>query len=243
MARQDPRSPPRTATLEQRWQLEKVLKRDLFGEIQVGRLEGSEALVVRRLTRRSAWLLRPLARLFAWREAAALKRLKGLEGVPQLIAWERGVIYRSFLAGTTVAEAQPRDPRFYGAAKRLLRQVHRRGVAHNDTAKRVNWLVLEDGRPGLIDFQLSLVLRPRSRLFRLARREDLRHILKHKHFNCREALTRRERAILKRRSLFARVWRVVYKRPYLFVTRRIFGWADREGRGIGAELDRGATRE
>lgn len=243
MASPDTSPPPRAASLEARWRLEKVLKRDLFGEIQVGRLEGEPGLVVRRLTRRSAWLLRPLAKLFAWREAAALKRLKGLEAVPQLLAWDGGVIYRSFLAGTTVAEAQPRDPAFYAAARRLLQQVHRRGVAHNDTAKRVNWLVLEDGRPGLIDFQLSLVMRRRSRLFRLARREDLRHLLKHKAFNCREALTKRERALLKRRSLFARVWRVLYKRPYLFVTRRILGWADREGRGLGAELDRGATRE
>lgn len=229
---------------ESDWRLEKVLKRDLFGEIQLGRLAGHEAPVIRRLVKRSAWLMRPLARLFAWRERRALERLVGVAGVPQLIGYERGVLYRSFMPGVTVAQARPRDPAFYGAMKRLMRQVHLRGVAHNDAAKRVNWLVLEDGSPGLIDFQLSLVFRRRhGRLFRLARREDLRHILKHKKFNIRQAMTAREKRMEKRRSWIGWLWRWLYKRPYLFVTRRILGWADREGQGLGAELDRGATRD
>lgn len=226
------------------WQLEKVLKRDLFGEIQLGRLEGQAEPVIRRLVKRSAWLARPLARLFAWREVRALRRLVGLQGVPQLIRYEDGVLYRSYMPGTTVAQARPQDPAFYGAMKRLMRQVHLRGVAHNDAAKRVNWLVLEDGSPGLIDFQLSLVFRKRhGRLFKLARREDLRHILKHKKFNIRQTMTARERRMEKRRSALGWAWRWLYKRPYLFVTRKILGWADREGQGLGAELDRGATRD
>ncbi len=234
----------RRAPDEADWTLEKTLKRDIFGEIQLGRLAGREGPVTRRLVRRSAWLMRPLAKLFAWREAKALRRLVGVAGVPQLIDYRSGVLYRSFMPGETVAQARPADPAFYGAMRRLMRQVHLRGVAHNDAAKRVNWLVLEDGSPGLIDFQLSLCFRHRhGRLFKLARREDMRHILKHKKFNIRETMTARERRLEKRRSALGWCWRILYKRPYLFVTRRILGWADREGQGLGAELDRGATRD
>ncbi|HKY95789.1 MAG TPA: hypothetical protein VJL84_10815 [Kiloniellales bacterium] len=220
------------------WRLERVLKRDLFGAIELGRLEGHQGLVTRRLVSRSAWLLRPLARLFAWREAVALRRLAGIAGVPQLIALHKGILYRSYLEGSTVAEARPRDPKFYAAARRLLWQVHRRGVVHNDSAKRVNWLVLADGSPGLIDFQLSLLLGRRGRIARIARREDLRHLLKHKRFNCHHALTPVERRLLSRRSLVARLWYDLYQRPYFFVTRRLLHWADREGRGLGARIDR-----
>jgi RIO-like serine/threonine protein kinase len=220
------------------WRRERVLKRDLFGAIELGRLSGRQGLVTRRLVSEGAWLLRPLARLFAWREVIALRRLEGIAGVPRLIAWQRGIIYRSYLEGTTVAEARPRDPRFYAAARRLLWQVHRRGVAHNDSAKRVNWLVLADGSPGLIDFQLSLAIGRHSRLARTTRREDLRHLLKHKRFNCRQALTPGEKRLLRRRSVVARLWYDLYQRPYFFVTRRLLHWADREGRGLGAEIDR-----
>jgi RIO-like serine/threonine protein kinase len=220
------------------WRQERVLKRDLFGAIELGRLSGHDGLVTRRLVSESAWLLRPLARLFAWREVTALRRLEGIAGVPRLVAWRRGIIYRSYLEGTTVAEARPRDPAFYAAARRLLWRVHRRGIAHNDSAKRVNWLVLADGSPGLIDFQLSLAIRRRGALARVARREDLRHLLKHKRFNCGLALTACERRLLARRSLVARLWYDLYQRPYFFVTRRLLNWADREGRGLGAEIDR-----
>ena len=73
---------------------------------------------------------------------------------------------------------------------------------------------------------------------RTARREDLRHLMKHKRFNCRQALTPIERRLLARRSVVARVWYDLYQRPYFFVTRRLLHWADREGRGLGAQIDR-----
>jgi hypothetical protein len=214
------------------WLPVKTMKRDLFGEIQLGRREPEGPLLVRRLTRRSAWLVRPLARLFAWREMVALRRLAGLRGVPQLVAYRGHTLYRSFIPGRMVYSARPRDPAFYAACRALLRQVHRRGVTHNDAAKRVNWLVQPDGQPALIDFQLSLTWRRRSKLFRLFAYEDLRHALKHKRFNCGPgALTRAERRVLGRKSLMTHAWNRLYQGPYFFLTRRILHWQDREGFG------------
>jgi hypothetical protein len=66
--------------------------------------------------------------------------------------------------------------------------------------------VLADGRPALIDFQLAVRARPRSRWLRLLAREDLRHLLKHKRTYCREALTPVERRLLRRRSWVREAW-------------------------------------
>jgi hypothetical protein len=125
--------------------------------------------------------------------------------------------------------ARPRDRAWYRAARRLLVALHRRGVAHNDLAKEANWIVAADGSPAFVDFQLAWVAKRRGRWFRTAAREDLRHLLKHKRTYCPEALTDRERRILATRSWPARLWRATGKRVYLFVTRRLLDWEDREG--------------
>jgi hypothetical protein len=102
-------------------------------------------------------------------------------------------------------------------------------VAHNDLAKEPNWLVGDDGRPGIVDFQMAWYHPKRGRLFRLLAREDLRHLLKHKRTYCPDRLTRRELAILTRPGVISRTWMLGGKPVYLFVTRKILGWADREG--------------
>jgi len=113
----------------------------------------------------------------------------------------------------------------------LLRveQLHRQDVVHNDLAKEPNWLVMENGQPGIIDFQLAWYSPKRGRLFRLLAREDVRHLLKHKRTYCPEHLTAREHAILARPTVPSRIWMRGGKPVYLFITRRILGWADREG--------------
>jgi serine/threonine-protein kinase RIO1 len=130
-----------------------------------------------------------------------------------------------------------RERAFYNAASRLLRNIHAAGVVHNDLAKEPNLLVLDDGSPAFIDYQLAQVFQRRTRLFRLAAREDIRHLLKHKRSYCAEALTRREQGILATPSLPSRLYMATLKPAYLFLTRRILGWADREG-----AHDRGAQR-
>jgi hypothetical protein len=100
---------------------------------------------------------------------------------------------------------------------------------HNDLAKEPNLLVLEDGSPGLLDFQLAWFAPRRGRLFRLLAYDDLRHLLKHKRSYCPDDLTTRELAILSRPSLPSKIWMRTVKPAYMFVTRRIFHWSDREG--------------
>ena len=208
------------------------LKSDLFGTVtRVARADTNESWVVERDTRAARWWARPLARHLATREAKALRALAGISGIPIFRSFERGVLVRSWADGDPMQRARPRDPRYFAEAFALLRRVHRAGVAHNDLAKEPNWLVTPAGHPALVDFQLALISRRRSRLFRTLARDDIRHLLKHKRSYCPEHLTARERRILATPATFSRLWMATGKPAYTFVTRRIFGWADREGAG------------
>lgn len=214
-------------------QTERRLKKDLFGEVFL-RKDGDEAVIVRDAGE-ARWWLRPLARTLLRREGMVLAALEGLDGVPQVIDIKRDTLVRSYLDGVPLQEARPGDPAWFDAAARLLRRLHRAGVVHNDLAKEPNLLRLSDGGPAMIDFQLAVLSRKRGRLFRILGYEDIRHLLKHKRTYCPTTLTRREKDILANPSPLSRLWMATIKPVYLFITRRLLGWADREG-----ARDRGA---
>ncbi len=207
-----------------------ALKADSFGRILL--LKGPDGPFVRRdLGATPLWLRLP-AWWLARREARALQHIHGMADVPQLLAWNGHHLDRSFMAGDAMYQRPPRgDLAWFRDARRLLQQLHRNGVAHNDLAKEANWLVTEDGRPALIDFQLAVIGNPRSRWMRLLAREDLRHLLKHKRMYCRESLTPVEKRVLKRTSWVRELWFATGKPVYRFVTRRILHWEDNEGQG------------
>ncbi len=205
----------------------KLLKKDLFGE--VWRVADDDGLAVLRDARPARWWLAWLARNLLRREARALAALTGIEGIPQLRSSDRHTLLRSYMPGVPLFEGRPQEALYFKAAARLLRQVHRAGVVHNDLAKEPNILLRDDGSPAFIDFQLAWYSRHRNRLFRSAAREDIRHLLKHKRTYRADLLTMRERAILKSPSPLSRAWMSLFKPAYLFLTRRILGWSDREG--------------
>ena len=207
---------------------DRTLKRDSFGVVTVA--SSPEGPVVTRDTGSAAWWASLLARRLARREAAALRALEHLDGgIPRLIEFDGVRLRRTFLAGRPMYEARPGTRQYFKEALKLLCRLHRSGLVHNDLAKEPNWLQLEEGGPGIVDFQLSWVAKRRSGLFRALAREDLRHLLKHKRTYLPDALTARQKALLASPTGLARAWAAVVKPPYLFVTRRLLGWAEREG--------------
>lgn len=207
----------------------RLLKSDSFGTVRL--VMSAAGLVIRRDTRGAAagsgWLARRLAR----REARALAALAGLPGTPRLLEFDGVVLDREWIAGLPMQRARPVDPRYFRSALTLLRRVHRAGVTHNDLAKEPNWLVTPDGGPAIVDLQLAIVHRRRGSLFRVLAREDLRHLFKHKRSYCPDRLSARQRRMLATPAWTSRLWRATGKRLYLFVTRSLLGWADREGAG------------
>lgn len=217
------------------FELDTVLKRDIFSTIERGIWRDATGTAFPAVRRRYAdvkWWVKPLARHFARREARALRRAEGSGHTVPVYALEEGWLVRGFVDGIPLQIARPYgDVAFFASARKGLREVHRRRIAHNDLAKPQNWLYAADGRAVLMDFQLAFCFKRRSKIFRIAAYEDIRHLLKQKRSFCPEALTPSEKRILGRKSLFNRIWMSTGKRVYNFVTRRLLNYHDTEGRG------------
>jgi serine/threonine protein kinase len=223
-----------TAVLTARWTEGVLLKRDVFSTVERGRFRndgGDVDAVLRRLDQVPWWSFLLAYHLFS-RERRALTLARDLHVGPDLLWAGRRALVRGFINGVALHLAKPvGDVGYFRSAKEALRKLHRAGICHNDLAKEQNWLRSHDGRAYLTDFQLAACFNSRSRLFRIAAYEDLRHLLKHKRTYAPEALTPKERKILARKSLPARIWLMTGKKVYRAITRGIFNFTDREGGG------------
>jgi RIO-like serine/threonine protein kinase len=204
-----------------------ILKSDVLGTTRLVYTAG--APFIERDTRTAHVAVRWLARQLAAREAAALTALAGIDQVPRLLEFDGAVVRRSYLQGVPLYEAPPRSQVFFVRALKLVRQLHRAGIAHNDLAKEANWLVAAGETCAIVDFQLATRCATRSAQFRRRAYEDLRHLLKHKRTYQPLALTARQRRLLARPTLPTRLWRAIAKPVYRFVTRAVLGWRDRPG--------------
>src|SRR5450432_1506845 len=222
------------AVLSARWIEGVLLKRDVFSTVERGRFRseaGEVDDVLRRLDSVPWWSYIPARHLFA-RERRALALARDLRVGPELLWAGRQALVRGFISGVALHLAKPTgDVAYFRSAKQALRKLHRAGICHNDLAKEQNWLRGVDGRAYLTDFQLAACFKTRNRMFKIAAYEDLRHLLKHKRSYAPDALTPKERNILARKSLVARVWLMTGKKVYRAITRGLFNFTDREGGG------------
>src|ERR1700759_1194221 len=220
--------------LSARWNEGVLLKRDVFSTVKRGRFRkesGEVDAVLRRLDEVPWWSFLLARHLFA-RERKALTLAKGLHVGPELLWAGRRALVRGFIDGVALHLAKPRgNIAYFRSAKQALRRLRRAGICHNDLAKEQNWLVGRDGRAYVTDFQLAACFNRRGRLYRILAYEDLRHMLKHKRSYAPAALTAKERQILARKSMVARLWLMTGKKVYRAITRGLFNFTDREGGG------------
>jgi hypothetical protein len=216
-----------------RWHSSVVLKRDVFSTIERGRFRtdaGEVEAVLRRLDE-VPWWSRVLALALFRRERRALAVALPLGVAPPLLFSGRGFLVRGWIDGVPLHIAKPYgDTAYFRSAKAALRALHRAGIAHNDLAKEQNWLYA-GSCAFLTDFQLAACFRRRGLVFRLARYEDLRHLLKHKRRYAPDALTTAERRVLGRKTFITRAWMATGKKVYYAITRGL-NFTDREGRGL-----------
>lgn len=230
------------------------LKRDTFGRVEL--LECSDGTrVIRRVVPRGfvlGWAARKLAR----REARALEVLEGsgvVGAVPSLDeatiaearvtpdgARSRDVFVRHFVDGEPLHRATELPHDFFDLLEDLTRRMHEHGVCHNDLHKEQNVMVRADGRPALIDFQLATLHRGlperglRGRWFTARRRDDMRHLQKHRRRYTRDGRGPEELRVadterMPRRGI-ALWWMRTVKPVYRFVTRRVLRTRDGEER-------------
>ncbi|WP_136656342.1 serine/threonine protein kinase [Nitratireductor sp. XY-223] len=214
-----------------------VFKRDVFSETRAGHFaDRPDIRVARRIVTASPLWSRPLAWFLAKREIRALRAVSGIKGTPDIIEVDADGLFRSWTDGTPLHLARPQSPVWYRDARRLLRDMRRRGITHNDLAKPQNWLMLADGTAAVIDFQLASCHGRKGRMFRIMAYEDLRHCIKQKRSFAPHLMTATERRILARKSLPSRIWMATGKKIYNLVTRGLFSWSD--GEGTGDRIDR-----
>lgn len=207
------------------WRRDCVLKHDSWAATALYRADG-EALICKfnRVQPVGIVPMRWLGRLLARREAGFFDRLKDLalvpDGLGQVTAGGRildNAAARVFVEGEAFRDREQIAPAFLDELRALIEAMHARGMAYVDLHKRENVIVGRDGRPHLIDFQVSFGLgahwpgngRIARALLALLQEMDLYHWRKHYARLFPERLTPEQRAAYERPPAFIRAHRRV----------------------------------
>jgi hypothetical protein len=215
------------------YRLLRTVKHDFFAATAFYR-DDDDRMVVLKAGRTGDFAGVPLLWLGRWlcrRELRFYTRLADVPNVPDVLGavGPTGFVH-DFVPGRPLEKHMPVPDGFFGELFGLLGELHRRGLAYVDTNKPQNILLGDDGRPHLIDFQISYDaadfdrpgLRALNRwLLRRLQREDVYHALKHKRRIRPDQMTRGETEAAARRSALIRLHRFVFK-PYFALRRRTF---------------------
>ena len=209
------------------YRLRHIFKHDFFAATGLyhadKKASSSEApkKIVLKLSRQHHFLGLPLAWLgtiFADHEFAVMQRLSDLPGIPRALGryGKTGVIYQ-YIEGRSLKELEQIPDDFFDRLLELLGRIHARNVVYLDMNKRCNILLGADGRPHLIDFQISMYIdgqvpfcEPLSAyLRRTLQQADVYHLFKHKRRLCPHLLTDQERALSLNRNLPMQAHRIL----------------------------------
>jgi hypothetical protein len=212
------------------YRLVRTIKHDFFAATGLYANSADEKVVLK-MGRTTAFAGIPLAwlgRFLQRRELHFYRRLGDLPSVPHLF----GTVGRSgfvmqFVEGSPLSEASAVPDHFFDELMALIGELHRRGIAYVDTNKPQNILLGSDGKPYLIDFQISWDIQrlgnifPNRWLLRRLQADDVYHLLKHKRRLRRDEMSDADREQLGSKSAFIRTHRRL-TRPYFWVRRRLF---------------------
>ena len=213
-----------------RFELVETFKHDFFAA--TGLYRGPDGLAVLKVGRRNEFLTIPvdwIGKFLARREVRLYRLAQGLPGIPKLIGPVGNYAFlHEYIPGHPLERHEPVSDVFFDQLRDLLAALHARHIAYVDLNKRQNILVGDDGRPYLIDFQISLYLPlggwrglpPLRWLLRRFQHADLYHYLKHKRRLRPDLLTEDERASVGNLSFWIRLHRRL-TRPLTNLRRRI----------------------
>ncbi len=211
-------SPPETLVLRARqYRLVRVFKHDFFAATCLYEAVEPAGMDIPRIVvkfgrTQDLWGF-PLSWYGLWicrHEEDIYKHLKGLPGVPR---WVGCVDFPTY--AIEYIDAQPLDhleaipPGFFDRLADIFRQMHERGVAYCDANKQSNILVDAQGRPFVIDFQVSIHRRDNwpwplcafsAMIVHHAQQADIYHLYKHKRRLAPSELTGEEEALSRRRG-------------------------------------------
>lgn len=214
----------------------RVLKHDFFAATAIYERTGSlgnsgvPAKVILKIGRTHDVFGLPAVSVGRWlarREAANYRLLQGVAGIPAFLGlWGRTGFLHEYVEGHPLQRRERVSDEFFPALKRLLREVHERGAAYVDLEKRENILVGDDGRPYLIDFQISFACTGRwtrgwlgRALLRRLQEGDRYHLMKHWRRHRPDQLTSAQINLSYRRPLCIGVHRILF-RPWTLLRRQ-----------------------
>ena len=246
--------PPAELVLRgRRYRLEKVFKHDFFAATALYAAEtpgeGFPRLVAKFGRQQDfcglpgAWVGRLLRR----REERVHRRLDGIVGVQRWAGRLSDSAYALvYMDGRTLDTLrQPPPAGFFDHLRTILDAIHARQAAYCDLHKRSNIQVTPDGRPGLIDFQVSVLGPPslalrglRGRWLAYLQQMDLYHLYKHKRRLAPQELRPEELDLSRRRGALVRLHRGLVT-PLRALRRRFLSRQHRLGRLVSpsAELE------
>jgi hypothetical protein len=223
------RLPDRVTCAGQRYEIVETFKHDFFAA--TGLYRGASGLAVLKINRTNEFFGLPLGwagRLLARREIRLYAAARDLPGIPRLLGavGETGFMH-AFVPGHPLGRREAVGELFFAQLLALVSALHTRHIAYVDLNKRQNILVGIDGRPYLIDFQISLHWPPTGwRRWSVARwlltrfqHGDYYHCLKHKRRLRPDLLTADEARAVARLSPWIRVHRWI-ARPLTHLRRR-----------------------
>ncbi|MCS7032978.1 MAG: hypothetical protein NZ561_03170 [Phycisphaerae bacterium] len=222
--------PPDTFVLTgQLFRRTRIVKHDFWAATAFYQaLDGTR--VVAKINRSEPFLGLPMDWIGRWlcrREIRFYRAMADLEHVPALLGriGRTGFIH-AFVEGEPLSASSRIPDSFFPELQKLFAEIHRRGIAYVDANKPQNILLGRDGRPYLIDFQISYDLHELGDWFlnrailRRMQREDDYHVLKHKRKLRPDQMTNEELQRVSRRSPFIRLHRFL-TRPYFLIRRRV----------------------
>ncbi len=217
------------------YRLEKTLKQDFFAATGLYVGPDGERVVLKHY-HTEPWLGCPLdwaGRWMAEREVRHYRLLQDTGGVPRLLGRVgRSALVHAWVPGTDLLDRRtPVPDDFFDRLERLVADLHARNMAYVDMNKPDNVLVAEDGRPVLIDFQISWAPRLdrgplrglKRRLLALLQEADRYHVRKLKRRFRPDLMTEAERAAAKRPPWFLRIHRLVGA-PLRDLRRKFLEW-------------------
>ena len=228
-------------------QLLEVFKHDSWAA--TGLYCSRERKIVCKFHRKQSILPIPMAWFGRWmarHELAILRRLADVQGTPQPAEQvsvagvpQRNVSCRNYVEGHPLRRNESVGVQFFDQLRTLLDEMHCRDMAYVDLHKPENIIVGADGRPYLIDFQISFALSPGwlRRLWplrvtlRILQSSDRYHLSKHVVRWRNPDLPESERAVLYARPWWIRLHRIVAV-PFRSLRRRMLVWLGiRRGKG------------
>ena len=182
--------PQQIIVQQKKYHLQKLFKHDFWAAS--GLYSNGSSQVVLKVYRRQDLLGLPmnwLGRRLAKREISFYHCLQDLPGIARFLGnfGSNGFVH-AYIPGQTLLEYPKTSIAndFFDQLVDLMRSVHERGISYIDANKRDNVIVGTDGRPYLIDFQISWRPNPRGltglsrRALLFMQRIDLYHLFKHK---------------------------------------------------------------